>query len=106
MRLARGSRATEDGSMQRLVAMLALAVAALAPVLGLAQDGLDGQPGMGEPAAGFDHLTRGEPRERPGEAIRRDRFDEIVARMAAEADSNRDQMVTLAEFRAVIAARK
>ncbi len=66
----------------------------------------DGQPGMGTVRQGFEHLTESEPRARPGEAIRRDRFDEVVANMVAAADSNRDEVVTLAEFREVIGARR
>ena len=93
--------------MRSVVAAFGAALALLAPAPVLAQDsGQDGQPGMGQTAEGFEHLTRGEPRHAPGEAIRRDRFDDVVARMVAAADTDRDQVVTLAEFRAVIAGRK
>ena len=93
--------------MRSVVAAVGAALALFALVPASAQDtGQDGQPGMGEVAEGFEHLTRGEPRPTAGEAIRRDRFDRAVAQMVASADSNRDEMVTLAEFRAVIGARR
>jgi len=93
--------------MRSVAAALGVALALLAPVPASAQDtGQDGQQGMGEVREGFEHLTTGEPRRGPGEAIRRDRFDRAVAEMVASADSNRDDTITLAEFRAVIAARK
>lgn len=93
--------------MASVVAALGAALALLAPVAAAAQDsGQDGQPGMGVPAEGFEHLTRGEPRHAAAEAIRRDKFDDVVTRLVAAADTDRDQTVTLAEFRAVIGARK
>src|SRR5690606_22230059 len=55
---------------------------------------------------GFEHLTDGEPRRRPGEAIRRDRFDEAVEKMFAAADRDRDGTVTLEELRTAIESRK
>lgn len=89
------------------VAALAGALALLAPVPAWSQDnGQDGEAGMGTPADGFEHLTRGEPRRTPGEAIRRDRFDDSVAKMFASADTDRNGQVTLAELRAAIEARK
>lgn len=89
------------------VAALAGALALLAPVPAWSQDnGQDGEAGMGTPADGFEHLTRGEPRRTPGEAIRRDRFDDSVEKMFASADTDRDGQVTLAELRAAIEARK
>jgi Ca2+-binding EF-hand superfamily protein len=88
------------------VAVWGCALALLAPLPSMAQDGQDGQPGMGEARSGFEHLTEGEPRRRPGEAVRRDRFDEVVAEMFASADSDRNGTLTLAELRATIEARK
>jgi Ca2+-binding EF-hand superfamily protein len=89
------------------MAVCAFALALFAPGAPWAQDNSqDGQPGMGTPREGFDHLTDGEPRRRPGEALRRDRFDEAVEEMFASSDSDRDGLVTLAELRAVIEARK
>ena len=93
--------------MRSVVAALGAALTLLAPVVASAQDnGQDGQPGMGQTAEGFEHLTRGEPRHSAGEAIKREKFDDLVTRLVAAADTDRDQMVTLAEFRAVIGARK
>lgn len=83
----------------------ALALLPIAPASGQ-DNGQDGQAGMGQPAEGFEHLTRGERRASPGEAVRRDRFDEVVTRMVASADTDRDGLVTLAELRATIGARK
>jgi Ca2+-binding EF-hand superfamily protein len=86
---------------------LAGALALLASVPAWSQDnGQDGEAGMGTPADGFEHLTRGEPRRTPGEAIRRDRFDDSVEKMFASADTDRNGQVTLAELRAAIEARK
>jgi hypothetical protein len=82
------------------------ALLVLAPLPAWAQDGQDGQQGMGEAREGFDHLTSGEPRRRPGEAVRRDRFDEAVEKMFAAADPDRNGMLTLAELRTTIEARK
>jgi hypothetical protein len=93
----------------KCVAVLAAwvgALAVLAPLPASSQDGQDGQPGMGEPVGGLEHVTAGEPRRGPGEAIRRDKFDEAVEKMFASADSDRNATVTLAELRAVIEARK
>ena len=93
--------------MRSVVAACGAALAALAPVAVSAQDnGQDGQAGMGEPVEGLEHVTRGEPRATVGEALRRDKFDRAVAELAASADGDRDGTVTLAEFRAVIGARK
>jgi hypothetical protein len=72
-----------------------------------AQDnGQDGQQGMGPVREGFEHLTEGQPRQGPGEAIRRSRFDEAVEKMFASADTDRNGLLTLAELRATIEARK
>jgi len=93
--------------MRSVVAAIGGALALLAALPAAPQDdSQDGQPGMGTPRAGFDHLTAGEPRRRPGEAVRRDRFDEAVATMFASADADRDGTLTLVELRAVIEARK
>jgi len=93
--------------MRSVVATLAAALAVLAPAAAWAQEtGQDGQAGMGVPADGFEHLTRGEPRRAAGEALRRSKFDDAVAEMAASADSDRDGTVTLVELRGVIGARK
>ena len=89
--------------MRSVGATLGVALALLAHT---PASGQDGQPGMGTPAEGFDHLTRGEPRVGPGEAIRRDRFDEVVEKLVGSADSDRNGMVTLGELRAVIGARR
>ena len=79
----------------------------LAPMPAWSQDnGQDGQAGMGTPADGFEHLTPGQPRRSPGEAVKRDKFDDAVARMYASADSDRNGLLTLAELRAAIEARK
>jgi hypothetical protein len=95
-------------SMRRLVvATSAGALALLAPSSAWAQNnGQDGQAGMGTPVEGLEHVTAGEPRRGPGEAIRRDKFDDAVAKMFAAADSDRNGLVTLAELRAVIETRK
>lgn len=61
---------------------------------------------MGEVREGFEHLTSGEPRRRPGEAVRRSRFDEAVEKMFASADTDRNGQLALAELRATIEARK
>ena len=79
-------------------------MALLAPVAAAAQN--NGQPGISVRGDGFEHLTRGEPRPTAGEALRRDRFDDAVGKMAASADGDRDGTVTLAELRAVIGSRK
>lgn len=72
-----------------------------------AQDtGQDGQAGMGQVRQGFEHLTEGEPRRDPGEAVRRSRFDDTVEKMFASADTDRNGLLTLAELRATIEARK
>jgi hypothetical protein len=93
--------------MRNVVAALGAALALLAPAVALAQDnGQNGQAGMGEPVEGLEHVTRGEPRATVGEALRRDKFDRAVAELAASADNDRDGTVTMAEFRAVIGARK
>jgi Ca2+-binding EF-hand superfamily protein len=85
----------------------AAALALFAPWPALSQDtSQDGEPGMGAPREGFNHLTEGEPRQGPGEALRRDRFDETIERMFASADTDRNGTLTLAELRAVIEARK
>ncbi len=90
-----------------VVAACGFALAVLAPLPASAQDNSqDGQPGMGTPADGFEHLTPGQPRRTPGEAIRRDKFDDSVAKMFASADTDRNGLVTLAELRAAIEARK
>ena len=90
--------------MRSVVAAWGVALALLAPVAAAAQN--NGQAGISARADGFEHLTRGEPRPTVGEALRRDRFDEAVGKLAASADSDRDGTVTLAELRAVIGARK
>ena len=93
--------------MRGVVAAWWAALALLAPLPALAQDNSqDGVPGMGEVREGFEHLTAGEPRRGPGEAVRRDRFDEAVEKMFGLADSDRSGLLTLAELRAVIETRK
>jgi len=89
-----------------VVATWVCALVLLVPLSALAQDGQDGQPGMGTPADGFEHLNRGEPRRGPGEALRRDRFDEAVGKMFAATDTDRSGLLTLAELRALIEARR
>jgi hypothetical protein len=94
-----------------VVAACGCALALLAPLIGSApasaqDNGQDGQPGMGTPAEGFEHLTPGQPRRSPGEAVRRDKFDEAVAKMFASADTDRDGQLTLAELRTAIETRK
>ena len=93
--------------MRGVAAACWIALALLAPLPAWSQDvSQDGQPGMGTPRDGFDHLTEGEARRGPGEAVRRDKFDEAVEKMFASADSDRNGMLTLAELRAVIETRK
>lgn len=89
-----------------IVAASVCALVLLAPLQARSQDGLDGEPGMGAPREGFNHLTSGEPRTGPGEALRRDRFDDAVEKMFASADSDRSGVLTLAELRTVIETRK
>lgn len=89
------------------IAALAGALALLAAVPADAQDNSqDGQPGMGQVRQGFEHLTSGEPRRTPGEAVRRERFDEAVGKMFAAADADRNGLIALSELRAVIEQRK
>ena len=93
--------------MRSAVATLGAALVLLAPVSAWPQDNSqDGLPGMGTPREGFEHLTEGEPRRRPGEALRRDRFDEAVEDLFDSADADSNGTLTLAELRAVIEARK
>jgi hypothetical protein len=93
--------------MRRVVAIVGAALVLLGPLPAAPQDNSqDGQAGMGTPRDGFQHLTDGEPRRRPGEALRRDRFDEAVEDLFESADSDRDGLVTLVELRGVIDARK
>ena len=93
--------------MRGVVAASVAALALLAPLPALAQDNSqDGAPGMGDVREGFEHLTAGEPRRGPGEAVRRNRFDEAVETMFGLADSDRSGLLTLAELRAVIETRK
>jgi hypothetical protein len=89
--------------MRGYVAAWVAALALLAPFPAAAQ--LSGS-NMPMPAEGFEHLAPGEPRSDPGEALRRDKFDEAIARMFASTDTDRDGMLTLAELRAVIETRK
>src|SRR5690606_390715 len=93
--------------MHRILVLAGAVLAACTPTPALSQDNSqDGQPGMGEAREGFEHLTDGEPRRRPGEAIRRDRFDEAVEKMFAAAGRDRDGTVTLEELRTAIESRK
>jgi hypothetical protein len=93
--------------MHRILVLAGAVLAACTPTPALSQDNSqDGQPGMGKAREGFEHLTDGEPRRRPGEAIRRDRFDEAVEKMFAAADRDRDGTVTLEELRTAIESRK
>jgi hypothetical protein len=92
--------------MRGIVAVVGAALSLLAPAAVWAQDGQDGQPGLGEPRDGFEHLTEGTPRADIGEALERGKFDDAVGRMFAAADTDRDGSATLAELRGVIAARK
>jgi Ca2+-binding EF-hand superfamily protein len=93
--------------MRSVVAILGAALVLIAPLPAAPQDNSqDGQAGMGTPREGFQHLTDGEPRRRPGEALRRDRFDEAVEDLFESADSDRNGLVTLVELRGVIEARK
>jgi len=88
--------------MRRVMLVLAAAAALLAPLPAWSQS----REGAPAPREGFDHIREGEPRQAPVEAIRRDRYDEVVTRLFASADSNRDGLVALAEVRAVIETRK
>jgi hypothetical protein len=92
----------------RVVAAWGAALALLAPLPAWAQatDPLDGEQGLGQPVEGMEHVTPGQPRRGPVEAIRRDKFDDAVERMFASADTDRGGTVALAELRAVIEARK
>lgn len=59
------------------------------------------------PAAFSADTSRIEPGPPPGaKPLRRDQFDEVVARLFAAGDGNRDGTITLAEFNAAIAARR
>jgi len=93
--------------MRGVVAAWGFALALLAPLPACPQDNSqDGQAGMGEVREGFEHLTSGEPRRGPGEAVRRSRFDEAVEKMFASADTDRNGLLALAELRAVIETRR
>jgi Ca2+-binding EF-hand superfamily protein len=93
--------------MLKVLPVTGVALALLVASPAAAQDNSqDGAPGMGSPRAGFEHLTDGEPRRRPGEALRRDRFDEAIVQLFTSADTDRDGILTLAELRAVIEVRK
>ena len=93
--------------MKSVVAALGAALALLAPLPAWSQvDPLDGQPGMGMPAAGMEHVVPGEPRADPGEAVKRSRFDNAVEKMFASADTDRSGLVTLDELRAGIETRR
>lgn len=89
-----------------VVAACGCALALLAGPAQAQDNGQDGQQGMGPVREGFEHLTEGQPRQGPGEAVRRSRFDEAVEKMFASADTDRNGLITLAELRATIEARK
>lgn len=89
--------------MRAIVAAVGGVLALLVSPVAWAQDG---QPGLGEPRDGFEHLTDGAPRADIGEALERGKFDDAVGRMFAAADTDRDGSATLTELRGVIAARK
>lgn len=93
----------KGNAMRGIVVGIGAALALLIPAAAWAQDG---QPGLGEPRDGFDHLTNGEPRPAIGEALERSKFDDAVGRMFAAADTDRDGSATLAELRTVFAGRK
>jgi Ca2+-binding EF-hand superfamily protein len=89
------------------VAAWGAALALLAPFPVWSQDNSqDGSPGMGEVREGFEHLTAGEPRRGPGDAVRRERFDDAVTKMFAVADTDRNGLLALAELRAAIETRR
>lgn len=92
--------------MKGVVAAGGAALALLAPLPAWSQSAPPRESKMGEPVEGMDHVTAGEGRREPGEAIRRDKFDEAVEKMFASADTDRSGTVALAELRAVIEARR
>ena len=84
--------------MRKLIVGIATLLA-LAPLQAIAQD-ID--PGGGDDIG--SHIQPGAP---PGpKPIERKKFDEAVGKLFAQADTNADGTITLAEFNALIDARK
>lgn len=83
------------------------ALAFLAPSAAMAQQEGDAHGGVYS-QDGFDQLNRGDPkkRQRIGATLERAKLDAAVGKMFAAADTNRDGMITVAEFQALIAGRK
>jgi Ca2+-binding EF-hand superfamily protein len=88
-------------TMRAMMAGLAV-LAVLAPVAAAAQ-----VEGHGSPVSSgsFDDI-RGEEKVRAPEPLARRVYEAAVAQIFAAADTNRDGSVTLAEFQAIIGARK
>jgi len=86
-----------------------MALAVVAPTHVAAQQQQQGDShGNVYTSGDFDKLDRGGPKARPvvGAALERAKFDAAVAKMFAAVDTNRDGTITVAEFQALIAARK
>lgn len=82
----------------RGIGILLAAGLLLSPVVAQAQP---------QPGAFSADTSRIEPGPPPGaKPLRRDQFDEVVAKLFAAGDGNRDGTITLAEFNAAIAARR
>ena len=84
-----------------------VALAWLMPVAAAAQEQGDAHGGVYS-QDGFDQLNRGDPKKRTqaGATLQRAKLDAAVAKMFAAVDTNRDGIVTVAEFQAIISARK
>lgn len=88
--------------MRNFLAGIGSALVLLAPLHAAAQD--DNVPGgFGDSDLG-SHIQPGAPPKTP--PLKREKFDQAVARLFKQADANNDGTVTLAEFNAVIDARK
>jgi Ca2+-binding EF-hand superfamily protein len=87
--------------MRKVIAGIGSALLMLAPLQAVAQ--VEGTSGDTDPDLG-SHIQPGKPQgPRP---IERKKFDEAVAKLFKQADTNGDGTITLAEFNAVIEARK
>ena len=89
-------------------AIVALALVAPLPAQAQAQGGDPGGHGGVYSDGGFDAINRGdESKRRPvTEPLERRKFDAAVEKMFAAVDTNHDGIVTVAEFQALITARK
>ena len=85
----------------RTVRLALAALALMAPLPALAQQGSPYSEG------GFDQIKTDEDKKAPPQlSVSRKKFDEAVARMFAAVDTNRDGVITVAEFQALIAGRR